>query len=171
MFAPRERLLRVAKAKRSLLESWAEGVNLQEATGRTLEELRHRATADRIELAVRLVRRAEQLVNLEQNRDAISRAYYSMYHSWRALAFFETRGDDNDDHLTLPKFQPGGFQNATLWQNRLKVARESRNRADYEAYPKAESAWRNEAAARYAEADELVRLCRAYLRARGCRYL
>lgn len=171
MFAPRDRLLRVAKAKKSLLESWHEGVSLQTATGRSLDELRQRVTSDRVDLAARLARRARLLMDQRMNRDAISRAYYSMYHSWRAMSFFETPGDDNDDHVELPKFQPHGFPNVELWQNRLKVARVARNRADYDAYPKAESAWYNDAASLCGDADELLRLCRRHLRGKGCGYL
>jgi hypothetical protein len=87
------------------------------------------------------------------------------------MSFFETPGDDRDDHLDLPKFQPKGFPKVELWQNRLKVAREARNRADYEAYPKTESAWYNDASDLCSQAEELLRLCRKHLRARGCTYL
>jgi hypothetical protein len=94
-----------------------------------------------------------------------------MYHAWRAMAFFETPGDDNDDHVELPGFEPRGFPNVELWQNRLKVARELRNRADYDAYPKAESAWQRDALELCSQAAELVRLSRRHLRTRGCGYL
>jgi len=172
-FAPRDRLRRVSEATARDMVLWLERVSLEQDTGRSLEELRQRSTADRLALAVACTRRARVMMNTVPplNRDAVSRSYYAMYHAWRAVAFFSHGGDDFQEHKKLPDFAPPGFQDAVLWQNRLKEAREARNRSDYRAYPKAEGAWRREAEKQYSHAVELVRLSRAYLRGRGCQYV
>ena len=172
-FANQGRLLRVSEGTARETVLWAEGVSLERDTGRSLDELRDRAASDRLLLAVACAKRAAVMMGLAppHNRDAVSRAYYAMYHAWRALALYTSGGDDFQEHKKLPDFEPPGFENVALWQNALKEAREARNRSDYQPYPKAESAWRGEAEERFAQATELVRLCRAYLREKGCRYV
>ena len=173
MFAPRDRLQRVTKAKVKDVSLWREGVNLELATGHTLDELRERTTSDRLNLAADFARRAERLHDgpTISNRDAISRAYYAMYHAWRAVAYFSHEGDDYEEHKKLPDFAPPEFPTVEAWQNRLADARLTRNQADYDAYPKSDAAWSNDAARLVAESRELVSLCRRYLRQRGCRYI
>ena len=173
VFAPRSRLERVAKAKKQEVDLWAEGVSHQQVTGRSLDELIDRATADRVALAARFASRARQLLssNPPMFRDAISRAYYSMYHSWRAVAFHVTRGDDNWAHSDLPKFSPPGFPNVAAWQNQVKNARLTRNGADYDAYPKSDNAWNAQAQQLVVSATDLLSECKKYLRGRGCQYL
>jgi hypothetical protein len=172
-FADPERLRRVSEGTARDHGLWTEGVFLEGDTGRTLDELRDRAASDRLALAAACIRRAAAMMRARppMYRDAVSRSYYAMYHAWRAVAFYVHGGDDHQEHKRLPDFDPPGLGNSALWQNRLKDAREARNRADYRAYPKAETAWQREAQLRQAHAIELVRLCRAYLKVRGCRYL
>jgi uncharacterized protein (UPF0332 family) len=172
-FANTERLRRISEGTARDYGLWTEGVFLQTDTGHTLDELRDRATSDRLALAAACATRAAAMLTVRRPmyRDVVSRSYYAMYHAWRAVAFHVHGGDDHQEHKKLPDFEPTGFGNSALWQNRLKEAREARNRADYEPYPKAETAWRQEAQLRHAHAVELIRLCRAYLRIRGCRYL
>jgi uncharacterized protein (UPF0332 family) len=172
-FAPRESMKRVAEARKTDLNKWEEGVRLERLSGHSIEELRHRAAADRLRLSAELATRARQLAEGAQTsfRDAVSRAYYSMYHSWRAVVYFESGGDDNQEHKTVAKYSPAGFADVAIWQNTLKTARETRNRADYEPYPKADSAWRTDAVELCNQADDLLRLARRYLRQGGCNYL
>jgi uncharacterized protein (UPF0332 family) len=167
-FAPRESMQRVAEARKVDLNRWKEGVRLERTSGHSIEHLRHRAAADRLRLSAELARRARAQASA---RDAVSRAYYSMYHSWRAVVYFESGGDDNQEHKEVAKYSPAGFVDVAVWQNTLKTAREIRNRADYEPYPKADGSWRNDAVRLCDQADELLRLARRYLRQKGCNYL
>lgn len=172
-FAPPERLRRVSEAKAHDIELWSEGVFLQVDTGRTLDELRHRAVVDRLALSADFLKRARTLLAAQppMNRDSISRSYYAMYHAWRAIAYYESVGDDFQEHKKLPEFTPIGFPDHADWQNRLKQARLARNRADYRPYPKTESSWRDDAVVWCADAARLLRVTRRYLRQRGCQYL
>jgi len=172
-FADKKRLLRVAEATKAEIDRWGEGVSLQADTGHTIEELRHRATADRFALAVRFYQRGRDLAlsTPPSNRDAISRLYYSMYHCWRALIFFSHGGDDFQSHSNLQKKEPPAFPNAPIWRNRLNNARLRRNEADYEAYPKSDPPLAAIATSLELEAQELIRVSRTYLRSRGCQYV
>ena len=66
----------------------------------------------------------------KEYRSAISRAYYAMYQSVRAVVFLVTRGDDFEGHSKLPTKIPSDFPNAATWANELKNARVARNCAD-----------------------------------------
>jgi hypothetical protein len=61
--------------------------------------------------------------------------------------------------------------NNTLLGNALKSARERRNAADYDPYPKADSAWRKDAEDLRTAAANMLSEVRRYLKARGCRYI
>lgn len=169
-FADPDALLRTSKAEKKLLDSWKEGVNLQERTGRSLEELRNRATADRLALAVDFRRRGDRLIALPRPhyRDAVSRFYYAMYHAMRATIYFVHGGDDYEEHAKLPGKTPPDLQNGALWQNALKDARTVRNAADYDPYPKADTAWRGDAVRLSGQAEDLLTLCSQYLLGKGC---
>lgn len=166
-------LLRVSKAPKDLIDSWAEGVSLERRSSRRIEELRHRAAADRVGLALELRRRGDRLLRLESPpcRDAISRYYYSMYHAVRALVYFVHGGDENEKHSVVPTHLPPDFDDVDVWKNVLKNARTVRNAADYDPYPKAETAWKQDAEILGLQAAEFVTLCRRYLRGKGCLYL
>jgi uncharacterized protein (UPF0332 family) len=168
-FAPRDVLQRVSTGSKNNLVAWAEGVSLQTRSARSLEELQRRAVADRFALAVDFRRRgrAIQATGDGMYRDAISRYYYCLYHVFRAVAFFDGQGDDNQEHRVLPRVIPDDFPQAERWKNDLKRARELRNRADYNAYPKAGSAWRSHCEEMSELADDLVPAARTYLRTKG----
>jgi uncharacterized protein (UPF0332 family) len=167
---PSKSLLRVATATRKELEHWGEGVYLERSTGRSLEDLRARATVDRLQLSVDCRRRARRLEQLEppMYRDAISRYYYCVYHAFRAVVFFSTPGDDSQEHRSLPGAIPADFPDVERWRNDLKQARLTRNNADYAAYPKTERAWKAECVAVSLVANTAVADARSYLRAKGC---
>lgn len=133
-FADPDVLLTVTKARRHLIDAWIGGVRLEERTGKTLDELRERAAADRLSLALDLRRRGDRLVAARpaQYRDAVSRYYYAMYHAMRATVFFVEGGDDHQEHKVLPSKTPADLVDSALWQNALKDARTTRNAADYD---------------------------------------
>jgi uncharacterized protein (UPF0332 family) len=170
---PAPRLLRVATAKKQLLQDWREGVSLESATGHTLDALRQRATADRLQLAYDLRRRGNILMGLQPPlyRDAVSRFYYAMYHAMRAVVYFVEAGDDHQEHRELPLKTPPDFPQSAIWTNELKSARERRNSADYEAYPKSNASWRARAEELQRQANLLLPLARSYLARRGCAHL
>jgi uncharacterized protein (UPF0332 family) len=168
---PNARRLRVTRADRDILLAWQEGVHLTTSTGLEIDELRDLVTADRIELAAALRIRGDQALAASSNRDAISRYYYSMYHCLRAATFHTYGGDDHQSHNDLPRRLPTTFPNRAIWANELKDARERRNSADYDPYPKSEPSWYTIATNLQSQARDLLRVTRAYLRARGCRYL
>jgi uncharacterized protein (UPF0332 family) len=172
-YAPPATLTRVLKAQKRDLSAWREGLYLERSSGRSLDELRSRGTADRLGLAVRFRRQADRMLKLQPPlyRDAVSRYYYSMYHAMRAVVFYVEHGDDYQEHSELPKRTPKDFADASLWQNALKDARERRNAVDYEPYPKSDAAARKTAEAMQSQAADLIRQSRSYLKARGCSHL
>jgi hypothetical protein len=94
-----------------------------------------------------------------------------MYHSMRACVYIHHHGDDHQWHTDLPKKVPPDFDpDPTVnWQNKMKDAREVRNSADYDPYPKADSAWKRHAESLKADAGLLILLSRKYLLDRGCK--
>jgi uncharacterized protein (UPF0332 family) len=166
-------MLRVTTAKKQVILGWQEGVSLASESAQTIEELRQRAAADRLQLAFDCRRRANHLISASPPlyRDAISRYYYAMYHAMRAVVYFVERGDDHQEHRELPPMTPSDFPQASIWTNELKSARQRRNSADYEPYPKSNSAWRVRAEELQRRANALLPLCRTYLLSKGCAYL
>ena len=94
-----------------------------------------------------------------------------MYHAMRAAAFVFHGGDDHQEHKTLPTQAPGDMPTPDIWSNKLKDARERRNQADYDPYPKSEVAWRRIADSILPEARALVKVVRVYLRSKGIRHV
>jgi hypothetical protein len=87
----------------------------------------------------------------------------------RACVFISHEGDDHQEHTKLPlnipkDFDPGGMN----WQTKLKEARLTRNKADYDAYPKSDGAWHKAALAIKLDADSLLIVARRYLKSKGC---
>jgi uncharacterized protein (UPF0332 family) len=172
-FASSTTLLRLSKAEKRMLNAWREGVHLEASSGHSIEELRHRSTADRLGLARSFRRQGDRMLGVAppMYRDALSRYYYSMYHAMRAVVFFVEDGDDFQEHSKLPGKTPDDFPQTTLWQNALKDARTKRNAADYDAYPKSDRAHRTGALELQEKAQELEGLSRAYLLNLGCKHL
>jgi len=163
-------LLFVSKSDKKTIASWKAGASLQERTGYQIDELRVKATADRIELSQRLCLAAKAAVRgrSKSYRSATSRAYYSMYHAFRAAAFFIHEGDDHEEHTKLPSGIPGDFPNKATWENDLKGARLDRNRADYDPYPKNDLMFKQMALELIKKADSLKAEVRTYLKNKGC---
>lgn len=167
---PRDRLKRIAQAECGTISAWKEGISLERDSGKNLQELLCVVARDRWFLARSHRSHATKLVQARppQYRSAVSRYYYAMYHAMRACAYIFHEGDDHQEHSKLPLNIPKGFDNTVDWQNKLKDARLARNRADYEAYPKSDQAWRKVALAIKADADLLLTTARQYLKMKGC---
>ncbi len=169
-YADPRMLQRFAEAKKKMLDDWGEGVSIAARSGHSLEELRHRVVVDRVALAAGCRARGARLLQVDPPlyRDAISRFYYSTYHSFRAVVFFRFGGDDHEKHSDLPSHLPPDFPGLEIWANDLKSARETRNAADYDLYPKAEGAWRADALLLQTTAKDALSAARVYLRTKGC---
>lgn len=83
-------LRRIAEASRVQLVAYKEGVYLTTTSGWSIDDLRHEATSDRMELARHFLGIGDKLLRTRpaQHRSAISRYYYCMYHALRAVVFF-----------------------------------------------------------------------------------
>ena len=168
---PNNRLIRVAEATNVQINSWKEGVSLQNDSGRAIPDLIDRAAADRWHFAYEHRHNANKLLKSKPPlyRSAISRFYYSMYHAIRACVFVNHQGDDYERHSDLLKYNKlSGFPSNLNWQNILKDARELRNRADYDPYPKSNIAWKQDALDLKKDADLFLSTTRTYLRKKGC---
>src|SRR5687768_16158935 len=95
-FARSETLSRVSKGLKSEYQAWGEGLHLERSSGRTIQELQHRAVADRLSLARDHLSAGRRVLALTPpaNRCAVSRFYYAMYHASRATCLFHHGGDD-----------------------------------------------------------------------------
>lgn len=162
-------LLFVSKSPRKHIEMFRAGISLEHRTGYTISEIIGRVVADRLRLAKNTLVAADQAATeLNQNRMSIGRSYYAMYHAMRAVVFFVTDGDDHEEHKELPNKVPSDFPTQKKWQNSLRNARGARNRADYDPYPKSDASFKAEATDLRAEARELLKISRQYLKCKGC---
>ncbi|WP_157358561.1 HEPN domain-containing protein [Amycolatopsis sp. ATCC 39116] len=168
---PREEaLLRVSKAGKKTLGLFEEGLHLTGLTSQTFDELREQVCADRLSLADRFIVTGSKLMRARpaEYRSAISRYYYAMYHSVRAVVYFAHKGDDHQEHSKLPSNLPNDFPGHGLWLNDLKDARAYRNDADYDPYPLDNLRWKDAAKTLAAKAPVLAKTARQYLRQKGC---
>ena len=137
-------LSRVSKAKIYVIDNWKEGIYLEDKIGKPLDEIIKKVAIDRFQFARSFLRDARILRNQTppSYRSSISRYYYSMYHAIRSAAYIHYGGDDHEEHKALPGKIPIDFPNYQNWANELKNARERRNHADYEPYPKTSIDWK-----------------------------
>ena len=169
---PNDRLNRLAKGMQKQIEDWKEGVSLQNDSGQSIFQLIKNAAADRWRFAHEQRHNANKLLKSKPPlyRSAISRYYYSMYHAMRACAFVSHQGDDHEQHNKLPQCIPDDFPAGHNWQNMLKDARDVRNRADYEPYPKTNAVWKSDALKLKKYADLFLSTTRGYLQNKGAYY-
>jgi uncharacterized protein (UPF0332 family) len=173
-YAPDERaLLRISKLDKKTIVLLAEGVHLESSTSRTISDLHHQACSDRLVLAHDLLSTGNKLMRTRppQYRSAISRYYYCMYHSVRAVVYFVHGGDDYQPHSELPTQLPADFADSALWRNALKDARSHRNDADYDPYPSNPGSWRSVAIDTATNAQRLLAESEQYLKSKGCAYI
>ena len=163
------RLNRLAKATNEQIKYWKEGVSLQNDSGQTVPQLINKAVADRWHFAYEHRHNANKLLKSKPPlyRSAISRYYYAMYHAMRACVFVFNEGDDHQQHSELQSHIPKDFPPGSNWKNILKNARELRNRADYEPYPKSNTAWKRDALNLKKDADLFLPTTRTYLQNKG----
>lgn len=164
-------LVKIVKKKKGDFEGYAFGAYLERSTGYSIDELRIKTVHDRLSLSKQFLEDANSALDSTppRNRSAISRAYYSLYHAARAVAFFMHRGDDYQEHAVLPTKLPIDFPDHAIWQNDLSAARLDRNEADYEPYPKGDKPFRA-AALKYIDlATTFLPMAKRYLYQKGCR--
>ena len=161
---------RVAKGTQKQIEEWKEGVSLQNDSEQTISQLIGNAATDRWRFANEHRQNANKLLTSRPPlyRSAISRYYYSMYHAMRACVFISYQGDDYEQHTKLSQHIPDDFPSRPYWRNTLKESRNVRNRADYEPYPKLNTAWKPHALQLRKNADLLLSTTRTYLQSKGC---
>lgn len=164
-------LLYVSKLKKKQIELLKAGADLERRTGYAVDGLLSKAAVDRFRFALELLSAAKSAATgpTASFRSATSRAYYAMYHAFRATAFCAHGGDDHEEHTKLPGGIPHDFPSKDLWMNDLKNARLERNRADYDPYPKSDATFRPTADQLIQKAEALFPLVREYLRTNGCR--
>ena len=71
--------------------------------------------------------------NLEELLSAVSRAYFAMYNTARALVFLR-KGKDVNEHRRLPDHLPEDLPDRDEWAKRLRKYRDLRNDADYDPF-------------------------------------
>ncbi|MGO9791748.1 MAG: HEPN domain-containing protein [Solirubrobacteraceae bacterium] len=157
-------LLRVAKATREQHDQWNLGAHIREQLQVDLDQARHQAVVDRLALASLFLTGARAAFASERYRDATSRAYYAAYHALRAATFKATGGDDHEKHSDLPNHLPEDLPDPPGSKNGLTTARLARNGADYDPYPKSDSAWKADAEETLAFAQAAIRDARRYVR-------
>ncbi|WP_425319644.1 HEPN domain-containing protein [Actinoplanes philippinensis] len=101
--------------------------------------------SDRLKLAGEHLQAGDSMVLAGHFRSAISRHYYAMYHSARAIVYAEEKGDDFERHSELPRHLPATLPDAPQWESRLTDARLLRNQADYDPYPSGAVEWEPDA--------------------------
>jgi len=166
-------LLYVGKAESKTLAAIKSGPGIEAAQQTTILDLSHQACADRLLLGVTMLDSGDRFLRSRPPmfRMAVSRYYYSMYHSMRAVCYFAHEGDDHEEHSVLPTKTPTDFTNRAFWQNELKDARLRRNEADYDPYPIEDRDFASAARHLRVQARLLSSEARSYLKARGCAYV
>lgn len=112
--------------------------------------------SDRLAMAGDHLRAGDQLVRQGAYRASISRHYYAMYHTARAVVFAEVKGDDHQRHNVLARHLPTPLPQRSLREAQLTDARLLRNEADYECYPLVEQLWARDAQSLMVIASEFV---------------
>lgn len=165
-----KRLLRIGQAKIKEQSAWHEGISIEKSSGETIERIRIRIVAARFALAQEMKKQNSYSPDASAaiQRLTVSRSYYAMYHAIRAAAYIHYAGDDHQAHSDLPNKIPSDFPSNIVWGNQLKSAREYRNQADYDPYPRSIKYWKVMAEAVHEDAVKLLPIVRNYLRGKGC---
>lgn len=169
---PIERLERISKVPKAQVILWEEGISLERDSNLKISDIVRIVASDRWRLASQHNRHADQLMSTQPicYRGAISRYYYAMYHALRACTYISHKGDDFEKHSVLSSHLPGDLTAGTNWQNMLKDARETRNRADYEPYPSHNLAWKKDALIIRDNAELTMEMSKKYLMGKGCSF-
>lgn len=132
-----------------------------------MPNLIRQVTSDRLGLASWHLRAADGQLAAGSFRSSISRNYYAMYHSARAITFAETQGDDHEKHSVLPRHLPATLANRPTREQELTDARLLRNQADYDPYPAAEPDWEADARRLAVGAASFLQACEDHALANG----
>jgi uncharacterized protein (UPF0332 family) len=164
-----QRLSELVAREISLLK---EGVSIEAALSRTVDDAMHQAIADRLSLADDFLAMADRLRRARSDlaRAAVARYYYAMYHAFRAVAYQAGRGDDHQEHSQLPRWIPDDFPDQANAANALKDARLVRNEADYDPYPTSSAYFKAHARSVAPVAADYVSKARSYVRSKGNPY-
>ncbi|WP_127915751.1 hypothetical protein [Prescottella agglutinans] len=139
-----ELLLSIAGAKSTAISSIPNFIG----KGFNSAKLISQVTSDRFDLAGEHLRIGDYFFRQGEFRASISRHYYAMYHSARAVVFAVVQGDDFQQHSVLPNNLPGDLppsKAAAPWRDELTKARLTRNQADYDLYPLSKEKWEHDA--------------------------
>lgn len=163
-------LLLIQKLKKSQINLLQNGVRLVSLAGRPIDELLRDASTARFKLAKRFLHSANRLARHKpvSHRDVVSRAYYSIYHSARAVSFLTQPGDDFEAHDKVPTGLPSDLPDVERWRNNIKDARLKRNEADYEPFMPSDPHFRAASSAILKMAQEFAQVAATYLKAKGC---
>ncbi len=160
-------LQKVSELKKRDLGHLFQGEQLTKKHSRPILLLMQEASAARYRLAKLHLNQASTASAQNEHRCAISRAYYAMYQSMRAVVFLVTQGDDHEAHSELSTKLPDDFPNQATWANDLKNARLARNSADYDPYPTDAAHWEGVSKSTFKSAQALLAVAEKYLKNRG----
>ena len=132
-----------------------------------LADLIKQATNDRLHLASNCLKEAHDHLSQGRFRPSISRNYYAMYHSARAIVFAFHEGDDFQQHSVIPKHLPQDMPDFDKLAQDLKNARLLRNQADYDAYPISSQSWQTDATKLTVTASIFLNCCDNYAQSKG----
>jgi len=130
-------------------------------------DLVRQATSDRLQLAGGHLRSADTQLLHGQYRSSISRHYYAMYHSARAITYASIVGDDHQQHAKLPRHLPSALPNRIQMEIDLSDARLLRNSADYDPYPATDAEWETDARGLSVTAAIFVQACENFALQQG----
>lgn len=109
-------------------------------TAEGFEDLIAGIALQRLALAEGQLRSADLLASskkAEELLSAVSRAYFAMYNTARALVFLR-KGKDVNEHRRLPDHLPADLPDRDKWVKRLRKYRDLRNDADYDPFARGE---------------------------------
>lgn len=163
-------LLFVSISETTVIGHLRRGARIEQHLGKSINDVLLAVSSDRYRLASQFLLSARKALkaNPPQYRSAISRAYYAMYHSARAVVYVENRGDDYQDHSKLSQYIPDDFPGVDIWRNKLRAARLLRNRCDYDPYPKQQKLFAEECQDLLSHTNSFLQLSKQYLIGRGC---
>ncbi|MBR0969608.1 HEPN domain-containing protein [Bradyrhizobium japonicum] len=163
-------LFKLQKFKKNQINHMQNGVRLAGLAGVPLEDLLRQASSARLKLAKRFLRSSRHLMSHRPvlYRDVVSRAYYSIYHSARAVSFLSHPGDDYEEHDKVATGLPPDLPDVEVWRNKIKDARLKRNEADYEPFMVSDPQFKRASATVLSTANDFIVVCSTYLRSEGC---
>ena len=163
-------LFKLQKFKKNQINHMQNGVRLAGLAAAPLEDLLRRASSARLRLARRFLRSSRYLMSHRPvlYRDVVSRAYYSIYHSARAVSFLTYPGDDCEEHDKVATGLPPDLPDVEVWRNKIKDARLKRNEADYEPFMVSDPQFKQASATTLSAATDFIVVCSTYLRSKGC---